>query len=103
MKVLFMVEAVIHKDDEKRKKFYENVPEYMSTWAKKHEDVKYKYLGSWAEQPGHTFHLYEYESMEEFSKIWSDVEVQRQLVSLRNLVKDFRIRIMRPDLDMPPT
>ena len=102
MKVLFAVEAVTPRDGAKRKKFYEGMAGFEPLWGEKHEGVKFKYLGSWAEQPGHTLHLYEYESMEEFSKIWSDMEVQKQLVKMRNLVEDFRTRIMRPDLDVPP-
>ena len=102
MKVLLMVEAVTYRDEAKRKKFYEDLVDFMPFWEKKHEGVKYKYLGGWAEQPGHVIHLYEYESMEEFSKVWSDMDVQKQLVKARNLVEDFRIRIMRPDFDVPP-
>ena len=102
MKVLFVIEAVAPRDGEIRKKFYEYIAEFMPFWGKQHERIKYKYLGSWAEQPGETIHLYEYESMEEFSKIWSDMEIQKQFVKARNLVEDFRIRILRPDLDIPP-
>jgi len=78
MKVLFVIEWDSPKDDAKRKKYYEFFDEYGPIWNKKHEGVKHKDLGTWADQPGHLTSLLEYESMEEFS------------------TKTFRMRIMRP-------
>jgi hypothetical protein len=36
----------------------------------------------------------EYESMEEFSRLWSDEEHRRQLIKLGRLVKNLTIRIL---------
>ena len=99
MKVMLVMEVETYKDEAKRKKYYEFD---NSVWKKKHEGIKYKELGGWGVQPGKLVYLYEYESMEEFSKIWSDMEIQARLVKLRNLCKDFKIKIWRPTVSVPP-
>jgi hypothetical protein len=86
MKVLYAIEWETHKDEAKRKKYYEFFDE-EKTWEKTHESVKYKDLGTWADQPGHLTFLTEYESMEEFSKVWSDEEFQKYLVKWRSHCK----------------
>jgi hypothetical protein len=72
MKVMLVMKWETYKDEAKRKKYYEFD---NSIWEQKHEGIKYKELGGWGVQPGKIVYLYEYESMEEFSKIWSDMEI----------------------------
>ena len=99
MKIMLVMEVETYKDEAKRKKYYEFD---NSIWKKKHEGIKYKELGGWGVQPGKLVYLYEYESMEEFSKIWSDMEIQTLLVKYRNLCKDYKIQIWRPTVSVPP-
>ena len=68
----------------------------------KHEGVKFKDHGGWAEQPGHPIWVREYESMEEFSKVWSDEEYQTEFIKIGRLVKNLRMRILRPIIHTPP-
>lgn len=100
MKVWGVTEIETYKDEAKRKKYYE----YLDTWGpfrqKKHEGVKFKDLGGWSDNPGCVMFVTEYESMEEFSKVWSDEEFQIELVKLRNHCKSFRTRIMRPTVSV---
>ena len=102
MKLWFVMEIETYKDDARRKKFYEYYQKIMPIWQNKLEGVKSKFLGGWADTPGCPMLVYEFESMEEFSKVWSDEEWQKELVILRNHLKSFRMRIMRPDIDAPP-
>ena len=102
MKVMWVMEIETFKEDTRRKKFYESYQKLRLIWKKKHEGIKYKDLGGWGVQPGKFVYLYEYESMEEFSKIWSDMEIQALFVKYRNLCKDFKINIWRPTVSVPP-
>ena len=102
VKVLFIREWENYNDEAKLKKYYEYLETTQPFFQKKHEGVKFKNLGGWAEQPGHVVALTEYESMEEFSKIWSDEEVQRELIKLARHVKNFRVHILRPTITAPP-
>ena len=98
MKVMLVIKMETYKDEAKRKKWYE----FDNTvWKEKHEGIKYKELGGWGTQPGEVTNLFEYESMEEFSKIWSDMEIQAAFVKYRNLVKDLKIEIWRPSVSLP--
>jgi hypothetical protein len=96
MKVWFVMESETFKDDAKRKKYYEYLDTWRPIWEKKHEGVKHNDLGGWSDRPGNVMYVVEYESMEEFSKVWSDEEFQKGLLILRNNLKSFNMRIMRP-------
>ena len=98
MKVMLVMKMETYKDEAKRKKWYEFD---NSIWEKKHEGIKYKELGGWSTQPGKVTNLFEYESMEEFTKIWSDMEIHAFIVKYRNLVKDLKIEIWRPSVQLP--
>jgi hypothetical protein len=100
MKVLLMIERETFKDEDRRKKYYEHMDKFTPIWEKKHEGVKFKSLGGWSDQPGCVVTMAEYESMEEFSKVWSDEEFQKELLKHRNLVETMKIRIMRPTVSV---
>jgi hypothetical protein len=76
--------------------------EFRPIWQKKLEekDVKYTPLGGWSDKPGWVMNVNEYESMEELSKMWSDEEIQKGLLKLRNQCKSFKLRIMRPTVSV---
>jgi hypothetical protein len=96
MKVWWVSEIETFKDEAKRKAYYEYLDIWGPLWQKKHEGVKWKNLGGWSDSPGEVMNVAEYESMEELSKVWSDEEFQKALVTLRNHCKSYKIRIMRP-------
>jgi hypothetical protein len=102
MKVWFVMEVETYKDDAKRKKYYEYLNTFRSLYEKKHEGVEYEFLGGWSDNPGCVMYVYEYESVEEFSKVWSDEEYQQELVKLRNHCDALKIRVMRPTVRVPP-
>lgn len=100
MKVWWVMEMETFKDEMKRKEYYEFLDTWGPMWQKKHEGVKFNYLGDWSDNPGCVMYVNEYESMEEFSKVWSDEELQKELVKLRNHCKTIKIRIMRPTVSV---
>jgi hypothetical protein len=98
MKVWWVMEMETYKDEDKRKKYYEYMDEFRPIWQKKFEekDVKCTRLGGWSDNPGWVMNVTEFESMEELSKMWSDEELQKSLLKLRNHCKSLKLRIMRP-------
>ena len=96
MKVWWVITLETFKDEARRKAYYEYVQKWGQIIQKKHEGVKYKRLGGWSATAGKVVWVSEYESMEEFSKVWSDEEYQKGLVELRNHVKGYKTMIMRP-------
>jgi hypothetical protein len=96
MKVWWIMESEIYKDEDKLEKYSEYLATWSSLFRKKHEGVKYVHRGSWTDNPGHSMGVAEYESVEEFSKVWCDDELQAGLVKLRKHLKSLRLRVMRP-------
>ena len=96
MKVWWVVQVTTFKDEARRKVYRENNQKWIPIMQKKHEGIKSKNLGGWSATPGTVVWVREYESMEELSKLWSDEEVQKRLLELRNDVKDYKAYIMRP-------
>ncbi|NYT16333.1 MAG: hypothetical protein GKC02_10320 [Methanomassiliicoccales archaeon] len=96
LKVLWALEIETFKDETKRKEYYEYNDIWGPLWQKKHEGVKFNNLGGWSDNPGHVTYYVEYENMEELAKVWSDEELQKGLVKLRNHCEKLNIRIMRP-------
>ena len=100
MKILVITEWETFKDEAKVKKYYE----YMETEPFRahrealESEVKHK---AWSAAPGHLVMIEEYESMEEFSKLWSDEEYHKKMIKLRRLVKNLSIRILRPAIPAP--
>jgi quinol monooxygenase YgiN len=98
---LVIIEWQTFKDEAKVKKYYE----YLKTEPfRAHREALESEVKSrgWSAAPGHLVLIEEYESMEEFSKIWSDEEYQKKLIKLNRLVKNLSIRILRPAIPTPP-
>ena len=96
MKVWWVMETELPKEEERVKKYQEYLKIWTSLWHKKHEGVKYVRRGSWTDNPGYCMGVAEYESMEEFSKVYSDQELHEALVILRKHMKSVKTRVMRP-------
>ena len=101
LNILVITEWETFKDEAKVKKYYE----YLETEPFRvhmealESEVKDK---GWSAAPGHIVRIQEYESMEEFSKLWSDEEYHKKLIKLNRLVKNLSIRILRPAIPAPP-
>jgi hypothetical protein len=83
------------KDEERRKKY----TEIMRDTALRERFDKLGVIKSrkgWADGTGHIISLMEFESMEDFAKLWNDIEFQRVHVRFYRVVDNFRIRICRP-------
>ena len=101
MKVWFVMEFETFKDDAKRKEYYDYLKSsWRPTKEKTYEGVTFKNLGGWSDYPGWVMYVEEFESMEEFSKVWSNEEYQKEILKLRNHVKSFKMRIMRPTVSV---
>jgi len=89
------------KDDTKRKEYYDYLESsWRPTSQKIYEGVKWKNLGGWSDNPGWVLWIAEFESMEEFSKVWSNEEYQKEILKLRNHLKSFKMKIMRPTISV---
>ena len=102
MKTLVIWEWDNFKDEETLKKYYEFLGAHPGRARREALEVKRTYSGYWSDGVGHRVNIEEYESMEEFSKLWSDEELQRILVKFGRLVKNLSIRILRPAINAPP-
>lgn len=101
MKVWLITEHTTFKEDDKRKKFYDYLESsWRPNWEKVFEGVKHTHLGGWSDKPGWVMSVTEFESMEEFSKVWSNMDFQQGLLKLRNKVKSFNVRILRPTISV---
>jgi hypothetical protein len=83
------------KDEERRKKYAEITRD--TAMRERFEKLgNIKSIMGWADGTGHIISLWEFESMEDFAKLWNDIEFQRGHVRFYRVVDNFRIRICRP-------
>ena len=94
MKTLVIMEWDNFKDEDKLKKYFDYIGTYPFRARREALEVKRVYSGGWSDGTGHMVLIEEYESMEEFSRLWSDEEHQRKLIRLGRLVKNLSIRIL---------
>jgi hypothetical protein len=90
------------KDEERRKKYAELTND--TALRERFEKLGViKSMKGWADGTGHIISLWEFESMEDFTKLWNDMEFQRGLVRGYRVVDNLRIRICRPSTLHPVT
>ena len=66
------------------------------------EEKGIKFKGSaWSDNTGHMVGWAEFETMEDFSKMWEDERNQQMWAAWVYLVDSARIRLLRPSLDVP--
>ena len=94
MKTLVIMEWDNFKDEDRLKKYFDYIGTYPFRARREALEVKMVYSGGWSDGTGHMVLIEEYESMEEFSKLWSDEEHQRKMIKLGRLVKNLDIRIL---------
>ena len=103
MPVVGIVEWDNPKDrdrNEKRLKFGSEV--MMPYWEKlvKEKGIKFK-GGAWSDNTGHMINWTEFETMEDFSKMWEDERWQQMRGQWAYLADNVRIRLLRPTLTIP--
>lgn len=95
MEVLLFREWDNPKDEERRKQ-YTDMTRDTSRRERFEKLGVIKSTRGWADGSGHIINMTEFESMEDFAKLWNDIEFQRMHVNLYRVVDNFKIRICRP-------
>jgi hypothetical protein len=90
------------KDEKRRKQYTEMTRD--NTLRERFEKLGViKSMKGWTDGTGHIISLWVFESMEDFAKLWNDIEFQRMHVRGYRVVDNFRIRICRPSVLDPIT
>ena len=103
MTVVLMREWDNPKDPERNRKRLKFGSEVMTPyWEKmvKEKDIKHKGSG-WSDNTGHMIGWGEFETMEDFSKMWEDEGIQQIWAAWAYLVDNARIRLLRPTFMIP--
>ena len=95
MEVLLFREWDNPKDEERRKKYAEITSDSDLREHFEKLDVIKNWKG-WADSTGHIISLWEFESMEDFAKLWDDIEFHKIHARFYRVVDNFRLRICRP-------
>jgi len=96
LEVITFAEWDIPKDEERRKKYVE----YMGDTAAIERFLKMgviKRHRAWTDGTGgHIMFIAEFESMEDFAKLWDDLEYHRRHARFYRIVDNFKMQICRP-------
>jgi len=102
MKVVILLEYKTPKEAERNKKRYkfgdENLTPYFN---KKDKEVKMNRSG-WSDGSGTVISWMEFETLEDFNKVWGDEEFQILMARWSYNVDDVKVRILRPTHQIPP-
>jgi hypothetical protein len=80
------------KDEARRTKFFDEN-------RRRAKPAKWEGVGkrtTWADGTGHIIALWEYESPEDFAKVWNDPEYHQYLRQSYPLLDNIRVRVCRP-------
>ena len=103
MTVVLMREWDNPKDPERNRKRLKFSNEVSTPyWEKlfKEKGIKVKY-GGWSDNTGHFISWVEFETMEDFAKMWEDERGQQISSRWSHFVDNMRIRLLRPGLTVP--
>ena len=103
MEVLMSVMWTNPKEPERNKKRYEFQAENNRPYYDKKvkEGVKWKASG-WADGSGLMLALHEFDTLEDFNKVWGDEEFQTNSARWSYFVDNCKIKIWRPTRQLPP-
>jgi len=102
MPVVLLLEWDNPKDEarnEKRRKFEEVITSYRKTLVEE-KGIKLKFSG-WADGTGHIVTWWEFETMEDFAKMWNDEKWQQMIARWTYLVDNASVRLLRPAITVP--
>jgi len=101
MKAVLMIERHTPKDEERNKKRLKHNYEVMGPyWEKLVDEKGINQVGSgaWADNMGYLVNWIEFETMEDFAKLWEDEGWQKLFAQWVKLVDNVRIRLLRPSI-----
>ena len=102
MKVVMLVECNTPKETERNKKRYQFSDEHLKPyWDKKDKEVNMNRSG-WSDGSGTVITWMEFETLEDFNKVWGDEEFQILMARWSYNVDNVKIRILRPTHEIPP-
>ena len=100
MKMLVIVEWDNTKNEERLKKFYEYTTTYLEYVNRVDKGICKR--NTWVDGTGHHFQTQEFESMEDYVKVWGDDEYFSRFVRFCRLVDNARTHVLRPAISVPP-
>jgi len=101
MKVLVLTTWENPKSVEGLKRYYDNLEkqrEYRAEITKKY-NVK---ASDWTDGTGKMYNMMEFESYGAYAKLAEDIEFHKDMVRLFRLVKNVKIKVLRPGMSVPP-
>ena len=103
MEVVMMVKFNTPKEPERNKKRYEFMAEYMQPYYDKKvkEGVKWNANG-WSNGSGTVISWQEFETLEDFNKVWGDEEFQKNMARWSYFVDNCKIQVLWPSKSLPP-
>jgi hypothetical protein len=96
MKVLVMWEIESPEDEEDYKRYLESDKAWSNTVLVMMEGIKYTWLGAWTDRPGFHVSLIMFDSMEEYSKLWSNNDYHVGLNKHKRMCKSLKVRMFKP-------
>ena len=95
MEVISFAEWDIPKDEERRKKYVEFMGDIA--WIERIDRMVKVRHRAWTDGTGgHIMYTAEFESMEDFAKLWDDLEYHRRHARFYRIVDNFKMQICRP-------
>jgi len=102
MSVAIMYKFNTPKKTERNKKRYEFQNEVMRPyWEKKDKEVKVKRTG-WSNGSGFVIAWWEFETSEDFNKVWGDEEFQIMMARYSYFVDNVKTLVLWPSKQIPP-
>jgi len=103
MPVVLLLEFDNPKDEArnaKRRKFEDEATRPYREKLVEEKGIKAKFSG-WADCTGHIVVWWEFETMEDFAKMWNDEKWQQIWARWTYLVDNASIRLLRPSITLP--
>jgi hypothetical protein len=98
MKTVILTELKAPRDPKKLERYLKYLKEEQSPYLENlsKTDIKYS-MSVWNDNSGVTLIWIEFETVEDFSQVWEDMDFQR-LMSHRALLVECKMRILRPGI-----
>ena len=102
MEVAIMYKFDTPKEPERNKKRYEFMAENTRPyWEKTDKEVKMRRSG-WSYGTGTVIGMWEFETLEDFNKVWGDEEFQNMMALHAYFVDNCKMQVMWPSKKRPP-
>jgi hypothetical protein len=102
MKVLMSIMYTNPKEPERNKRRYQAEAAHNPYYEKRvKEGVKWK-ASQWSDGSGLMLGLHEFDTLEDFNKVWGDKEFQKLTALWSYSADNCKIKIWRPSQSLPP-